>query len=158
MYFHKHQQSIRYSYENTLLVPFRFRYLLQRPIHTRIRNHHQDQLAQSIQYIYIYIGQLCTIPSLREVHSKKPQWEDTNKLRTVIVWTKLVSPKNYIIRFAFIGEPTMSVDLDPVVGKSQYNLTSLPSVSDIIREFLAFKIRRMTFPNKEKLRVPMAAS
>lgn len=70
----------------------------------------------------------------------------------------MVPPKNNIIRFAFIGEPTMSVELDPVVGKSQYNLTSLPSVSDIIREFLAFKIRRMTYPNKEKLRVPMADS
>lgn len=59
-------------------------------------------------------------------------------------------------RFAFIGEPSMSIEIDPVVGKSQYNLSSLPSVSDIIREFLAFKIRRMTYPNKEKVRIPMA--
>jgi hypothetical protein len=37
-----------------------------------------------------------------------------------------------------------------------YNLSSLPSASDIMREFIIQKIKRMTFPNKEKLMIPLA--
>jgi hypothetical protein len=70
----------------------------------------------------------------------------------VVVGTEISSN----LRFSFIGEPSMNIEIEPVVGRSQYNLGSLPSVSDIIREFLAFKIRQMTFPNTEKLQIPMA--
>jgi len=57
--------------------------------------------------------------------------------------------------FAFVGEPTMNLNIEPTI--SNYNLSDKFSLTnDIIREFIIHKIKMLTYPNKERISVPLA--
>ncbi|KAM3141917.1 hypothetical protein pb186bvf_006003 [Paramecium bursaria] len=57
--------------------------------------------------------------------------------------------------FSFVGEPQMNITIEPTI--SNYNLSTMISISnDIMREFIIYKIKMLTFPNKEQIQVPLA--
>lgn len=57
--------------------------------------------------------------------------------------------------FAFVGEPIMNIAIEPTI--SNYNISEMLSISnDILREFVIYKIKMLTYPNKEQINVPLA--
>lgn len=42
------------------------------------------------------------------------------------------------------------------MGKSQYNIGNLPQIQELINEMIMSKIRKMTYPNRKTLKIPMS--
>ncbi|EGR32702.1 hypothetical protein IMG5_073520 [Ichthyophthirius multifiliis] len=57
--------------------------------------------------------------------------------------------------FSFIGEPVIQLDIDPIISK-KYHLSKLPQVKSIMQEIINQKIRKMTFPNIEMIKIPLS--
>lgn len=57
--------------------------------------------------------------------------------------------------FAFVGEPVMNLAIMPSINN--YDITNTFSFAkDILREFIIYKIRMLTYPNKESIQVPLS--
>ncbi|KAL4444837.1 hypothetical protein ABPG74_016045 [Tetrahymena malaccensis] len=55
--------------------------------------------------------------------------------------------------FSFIGEPVLSIDIDPIISK-KYHVSRLPRV--ILQEIISQKIKKMTFPNRDSIKIPLS--
>ncbi|CAK75164.1 unnamed protein product (macronuclear) [Paramecium tetraurelia] len=66
---------------------------------------------------------------------------------------RLCYTPNFIGRswVSFVGEPSMNISIEPTISK--YNISV---ANDIIKEFLIYKIKMLTYPNRETITVPLA--
>jgi len=58
--------------------------------------------------------------------------------------------------FSFVGEPSLDLKIEPKIGKSKLDLSGIPQVISILKDFLESKIRKMTYPYRKELDLPMS--
>ncbi len=75
--------------------------------------------------------------------------------RLRICYTNLANGKSW---FSFVNDPVLEIQINPLVGKSQYNIGNLPQIQELINEMILSKIRKMTYPNRKTLKIPMSQS
>jgi len=98
-------------------------------------------------------------PILNMLNKDKPLFIDakiiikslTGKIR--ICWVPTEYGTSW---FSFVGEPLIDLNIEPKIGKSQFDLSGIPQVIAILRDFLDSRIRKMTYPYRKELDLPMA--
>jgi len=58
--------------------------------------------------------------------------------------------------FSFVGEPTLNMVIDPLIGENQYAISSIPQASSLITELITKKLKKMTYPYRKEIDLPMA--
>jgi hypothetical protein len=56
---------------------------------------------------------------------------------------------------SFIGAPALTINIDPSFGESKMNLKKIPFVEETFRQLIFFTLRKMTYPNKNTMKIPM---
>ncbi|KAM3146646.1 hypothetical protein pb186bvf_001176 [Paramecium bursaria] len=56
---------------------------------------------------------------------------------------------------SMIGQPVLNLDIEPTISQ-KFNIANIPSVGDLMREFLINKIKLMTYPNKLTIPLPIS--
>jgi len=58
--------------------------------------------------------------------------------------------------FCFVGDPCIDVHIDPLLGHRLFNMTAFPKIESMIRERIAKKLNKLTFPHKKEIKLPLA--
>ena len=56
---------------------------------------------------------------------------------------------------SFIGEPALSISIEPTFGVSKVNLKKIPYLENVIRNLIFSGIETCTYPNKSTMKLPM---
>jgi len=58
--------------------------------------------------------------------------------------------------FSFVGEPFADIQVDPLFGNRLFNMTAFPKVESFLKNLIAKKLKKMTYPHRKELRLPLA--
>jgi len=58
--------------------------------------------------------------------------------------------------FSFIGQPVLDVVVEPKIGISQFDIGALPQAKNLITELIMMRVKKMIYPYRKELDLPMA--